>query len=40
MGESILFLGLWVLTIFLGYKFTKININQLEKYPDIYFKDE
>ncbi|BCX80265.1 hypothetical protein [Campylobacter sp. 19-13652] len=40
MTESLIFLGLWIAALYLGYKFTHININQLEKYPDVYFKDE
>lgn len=37
MSTSLFFLFLWILALFLGYKFVFLNINQVEKYPERYF---
>lgn len=39
MSTSLFFLFLWILALFLGYKFVFLNIKQVEKYPDRYFSD-
>ncbi|CAD7287121.1 MULTISPECIES: hypothetical protein [Campylobacter] len=37
MVSALVFLFLWVLALYLGYKFVFLNINQTEKYPERYF---
>lgn len=39
MTTSIFFFSLWILALFLSYKFVLLNINQVEKYPERYFED-
>lgn len=37
MASALIFLFLWILSLYLGYKFVFLNINQIEKYPERYF---
>lgn len=39
MGTSIFFFSLWIVALFLSYKFVLLNINQVEKYPERYFEN-
>lgn len=40
MNESILLLILWVVALFVGYKFALFNIAHVEKFPERYFESE
>lgn len=37
MQESIILLILWVVALFVGYKFVVFNITHVEKFPNRYF---
>lgn len=39
MIKAIIFLFLWILALFLGYKFANFNIKHVQKHEDRYFED-
>ncbi|WP_169975185.1 MULTISPECIES: hypothetical protein [unclassified Campylobacter] len=39
MTTAIIFFFLWILALFLSYKFVLLNVNQVEKYPERYFEN-
>ncbi|WP_257792133.1 MULTISPECIES: hypothetical protein [Campylobacter] len=40
MISALVFFFLWILSLFLGYKFVLLNIKEVEKYPQRYFDFE